>query len=87
MNAGPPFSAGAFKLYCSVQSEDGASSCKMLKESRPLVEVATNNGLCFRMPTACLALLDSVHEVAHIIPTPTLQDTLLSPFARRGNRL
>lgn len=87
MNAGPPFSAGAFKLYCSAGSEDGASSFKTVKESQPPVEVAANNGPCYWVPTRCLTLLDSVHELAHIILPPTLQDTLLSPFARWGSWL
>lgn len=87
MNAGPLFSAGAFKLYCSARSEDGASSCKMVKESQPPVEVAANNGLCYWVPTMCLTWLDSVHELAHRSLPNTLQDTLLSPFARWGSWL
>lgn len=32
----------------------------------------------------CLALLDSFHELAHIILTPTLQDILSSTFVGWG---
>ena len=149
MNAGPSFSAGAFKLYCSVRSEDGISSHKPVTEFQLLVEVAANNSFPYWAPTACLCaqllshvwlfvtpwtvasqaplsmglsskntgvgcqtllqgifmtqgsnpcllcllhwqvgslpqvpsiLLNSFHELAHVILTPTLQNSLLSPF-------
>ena len=54
MNAGPSFSAGAFKLYCSVRSEDGISSHKPVTEFQLLVEVAANNSFPYWAPTACL---------------------------------
>lgn len=57
----------------------------MVKESQPLVEVAANIGFHYWVPTMCLALLKSFHELVHITLTPTLQDTLSSPFAGWGN--
>lgn len=69
----------------AVRSEDSASSCKIVKESQLLVEVAANIGFHYWVPTMCLALLKSFHELAHIIRTPILQDTLSSPFAEWGN--
>lgn len=81
MNARPSFSAGSFKLHCSVGSEDGAPCCKMVKEAQLLGKVPANNVLCYWVPITCLALLDSFYESTHLIPISTLQGTLLSPFA------
>ena len=55
MNAGPSFSAGAFKLYCSVGSEDGISCHKPVTEFQLFVEVAANNSFPYWAPIVCLS--------------------------------